>query len=94
MQGTISKLSEEVLASATTISPKKDFVYVSGSTQIETIRPPFGGFSGILVLVPKDGGIVLGTAGNVAVGATIAQNRSCLLVYSKARDKWYIGAIS
>lgn len=88
--GTTSKLSESNVASASTISPKSDLVRVTGSTQINTIIPPFSGFSGVIWLVPVDGAVVLGTSGNILVGITAAQNRVVTLVYSKLAGKWYI----
>lgn len=94
-EGTTTKLSEEVLASASTITPRHDLVRLTGSTDIATINGQFGGgFSGILVLVPTDGTLGLLTTGNIAVAVTMAQNRATVLVYSKATGTWYPGAIS
>ena len=93
--GTTTKLSEELLASAASISPKHDLVRLSGSTAIATINPSFGGgFSGILVLVPTDGTLGLLTTGNIATAVTMAQNRATVLVYSQAAAVWNPGAIS
>lgn len=93
--GTTTKLSETVLASATSIDPKADLVRLTGSTAIATIKPHFGGgFSGIIVLVPVDGTIATTTAGNIAVVVTMAQNRATVLVYDKVTAVWYPGAIS
>jgi len=93
--GTTTKLSEELLASAASISPKHDMVRLSGSTAIATIVPEFGGgFSGVLFLVPVDGTLGLLTTGNIAIAVTMAQNRVTVLVYSKAAGVWYPGAIS
>lgn len=92
--GTTSKISEDVIASAATINPKTDLVRLTGSTAIATIDPPYGGFSGILVLVPTDGTLGLLTTGNIALAVTMAQNKACVLVYSKTAGLWYPGAIS
>lgn len=94
--GSSTKLSESTLASATSISPKTDLVNLTGSTQIETIVPALlgGRNASIIFVVPKDGNLVFGTSGNILVGATVAQNRVCTLVYSEANDKWSIGPIS
>jgi len=92
--GTTSKLSESTLASAATITPLTDLVELTGSTAIATIDPPYGGFSGILILVPKDGTLGLLTTGNIAIAVTMAQKRATVLVYSKANNLWYPGAIS
>lgn len=88
--GLTTKLSEETIASADSISPKSDLVRVTGSTAINTINPPFGGFSGMLTLVPVDGGVVLGTSGNILVGITMGVNRAVTLFWSKSAAKWYI----
>jgi hypothetical protein len=89
--GTTSKLSESTLASAASISPKTDIVKVTGSTQINTIVPSFGGgFSGFVILVPTDGGITIGTSGNILVGLAAAQNRSLMLIYVRSLGKWII----
>jgi len=93
--GLTTKLSEETLASAASISPKADLVKLTGSTDVATIIPQYGGgFSGAVVLVPVDGTLGLLTTGNIAVAVTMAQNRATLLVYSKTDDKFYPGAIS
>lgn len=93
--GTTTKLSEQTLASAASISPKADLVKVTGTTSIATITPAFGGgFSGILVIVPEDGNVATLTTGNIAVAVTMAQNRASVLVYSKENNVWYPGAIS
>lgn len=94
--GLSTKLSESVLASAATIAPKTDLVHLTGTTQVNTIVPPLSGGrnASILWIVPKDGNVIFGTSGNILVGATVAQNRPCTLVYSEIYDKWSIGPIS
>jgi len=92
--GTTSKLSESTLASASSITPLTDLVNLTGSTAIATIVPPYGGFSGILILTPKDGTLGLLTTGNIAIAVTMPLNRATVLVYSKANNVWYPGAIS
>lgn len=93
--GSTTKLSEETLASATSINPTKDLVLLTGSTAIATIVPHYGGgFSGILLLVPLDGTLATTTAGNISLVVTMAQTQVTVLVYSKAQNKWYPGAIS
>jgi hypothetical protein len=93
--GTTTKLSEEVVASAASIDVKSDLVNLTGSTAIATITPHFGGgFSGICVLVPKDGTLGLLTTGNIAIAVTMPLNRATILVYSKKYNVWYPGAIS
>lgn len=93
--GTTTKISEEVVASAASISVKADLCKLTGSTALATITPNFGGgFSGICILVPTDGTLGLLTTGNIAIAVTMPQNRATILVYSKEEDVWYPGAIS
>jgi hypothetical protein len=72
--------------------PKNDLIIVTGTTQIDTIPPPFGGFVyGLrITLIPISGGVVLSTAGNILVGITMAINRACDLLWSKSQQKWFI----
>jgi hypothetical protein len=91
--GFTSKLSESILASATSITVKSDIVRVTGNTQIDTIIGNFGGgFSGFLVLIPTDGAVTLGAGGNINVGIAMGQNRAVFLVYSKLAAKWFINS--
>lgn len=92
--GTVSKLSEDVIASTTTITVVTDLVNLTGSTAIATINPRYEGFSGICILVPVDGTLGLLTTGNIAIAVTMPQNRATVLVYSKKYGVWYPGAIS
>ena len=91
--GTTSKLTESTLASAATISPKTDVVLVTGSTQINTIVPSFGGgFGGFVVLIPTAGSIILGTSGNINIGITAVINRAVWLTYVRSLGKWIINS--
>lgn len=92
--GTVSKLSEEVLASATTITPKTDVVQLTGTVAVATIVPPYAGFSGLLFVVPLDGSVATTTAGNIAVVQTMIVNKVAVLVYSKRTGKWYPHALA
>lgn len=97
--GTTTKLSEETIALATTIYPKKDMIHVTSTTSTtvaSTIVPAFGGgFSGILVVVNRSGAdITTTTAGNIATAVTIGQSVATVLVYSKLTGKWYPGALA
>ena len=95
MIGWDGRLAETTVASAATITPKFALlVKVTGSTAIATIRPPFAGFSGVLVLVPTDGTVATLTTGNISIAVTMAQNRSTVFTYSKKNNTWYPGAIS
>jgi len=92
--GAISKTSNEVVASASSIVVKSDVVKVTGSTTINTITSPLmldrGGI--LLILIPVDGAVTLGTSGNILVGITAAQNRAVFLVWDAVVGKWYINS--
>ena len=89
--GSTTKLSQTTTASAATINAKTDVILVTGSTQINTITPNFGGgFGGFVILIPTDGAVTLGTSGNIMVGIAMAQNRAVTLVFVRSTGKWYI----
>lgn len=91
--GSVSKLSETTVASAASIVAKSDVVKVTGTTQIDTILPAFGGANDVfLILIPTSGSIVLSTAGNILVGITAVVNRAVFMVYSKTTGKWFINS--
>jgi hypothetical protein len=91
--GSQSKLSESVVVAATTVTVKSDLVRFTGATQIETILSPLQGSSMILFVVSTSGALVLGTAGNILVGQTLAVNRLYMLIWSRAAAKWYIHGV-
>lgn len=91
--GPVGRLTEATLASAATINyVKTDVIRITGTTQIDTLLPPFGGrnWNIRVTLIPVDGAVVLSTAGNILVGITMAINRSVDLVWSVTSQKWYI----
>lgn len=91
--GRTSKLAESTVASAASIDAKTDVILVTGSTQVNTIIPNFGGgFGGLLILVPVSGSLVLGTSGNILVGITALQNRAVYMNYVKSLGKWVINS--
>lgn len=93
--GLTTRLSESNLVAATTISPKSDLVFISGTTALKTINPPFEGFSGILFLVATDAaGVSTLTTGNIALAVALTTNLVTAFVYSKKNATWYPGAIS
>jgi hypothetical protein len=93
--GLTTKLSEETVASTTSITVKADLVKITGNTAIETIKPQFGGgFSGVIFAVPVDNTVATVTTGNIAIAVTMPLGRTTVLTYSKATGKWYPGAIS
>jgi hypothetical protein len=91
--GWVSKLTEATMASAATITAKTDVVKVTGTTGINTIIPGLGtAQSQFLILVPVDGGVTLGTSGNILVGIAAAQNRAVFLVFVRTLGKWVINS--
>ena len=93
--GLTTKVSESQLVAAATITPLTDVVYITGTTALKTIVPPFGGFSGILVVVAQAGaGLSTLTTGNIALAVNMTTNVPVLFVWSLLNSKWYPGAIS
>jgi len=92
--GRTTKLTESTLASAATIDPKTDIVLVTGTTEVDTITPHFGGgvASGLLILIPTEGTVVLGTSGNILIGISAVINRAVWLTYVKSLGKWLINS--
>jgi hypothetical protein len=96
--GLTTKVSEEIIALAGTISPKSDAVHVTSTaatTVVATITPPYGGFSGVMFLVNRSGGaITTTTTGNILAVTTVPDNLVCTFIYSKMLGKWCSAAIS
>lgn len=96
--GYTTKVSEEIVALSTTISPKKDVIHVTdttATTAVATIVPPFGGFSGIMVVINRSGNaITTVTTGNIANAVSIPVDQPCVFIFSKLTALWYAGAIS
>jgi len=96
--GLTTKVSEQNIALATTIIPLSDVIHVTDTTSTtvaSTIVPPYGGFSGIMIIINRSGAnITTVTTGNIATAVTIGQNLSTVFIYSFAQAKWYPGAIS
>jgi hypothetical protein len=90
--GQMSKLSEGIVASAATINVKTDIVSLTGSTQVNTILAPLQGSNMMVILVPVDGSIILGTSGNILIGITAVINRAVWLVWNKRVGKWVINS--
>jgi hypothetical protein len=90
--GFVSKMSEATVASAATVTAKADIVTLTGTTQVNTINPGLGtAVSQFLILITTGAGVVLGTSGNILVGATVTTNRALYLTWVKSLQKWVIG---
>lgn len=77
------------IASATTIAPLTEIIFVSGTTAIATITPPpslIGG--GQLVIIPT-GIFTTTTAGNIALASTAVVSRALIMTYDVTTNKWY-----
>jgi hypothetical protein len=90
--GSQSKLSESVVASADSITVKTDIVRITGSTTVNTILSPLMGSSMMIIFIPVDGSVALGTAGNILIGITAVVNRAVWLVWNKTTAKCYINS--
>lgn len=91
--GSTSKMTETKVASAASIVAKSDILLVSGTTQVDTITPNFGGgFSGMVCLIPVDGSVVLSTSGNILVGITAVINRGVWMTFVRSLGKWVINS--
>jgi hypothetical protein len=86
----MSRLREEVVASAATITVKADLVRLTGSTQVDTILFPLnvGRDGAIFFIYASDGAVTLSAAGNIAVSQSIAQNRLYTYAWSTIAGKW------
>lgn len=90
--GSVSKLSERVVASAATIEAKADIITLTGTTQVNTINPGLGTAVGQhLILTTAGAGVTLGTSGNILVGGTVTTSRALYLVWVKSLQKWIVG---
>jgi hypothetical protein len=96
--GITTKISEGNIALATTIFPKSDLVLVTDTTSttvVETIQPPYAGFSGICIIVNRSGAnITTVTTGNIQTAKTLGADVAIVMVYSKVNNKWYPGALA
>jgi hypothetical protein len=91
--GPIGRLGEEIQVTAATINaPRRDCIVLTGTTQIDTIPPPFGGrvWNIRITLIPISGAVTLSAAGNILVGIVMAQNRSVDMTWSISQQKWFI----
>ncbi len=96
--GLTSKCSEESIAAAAHIYPKTDIIHVAdttATTALQTIDPPYAGFSGILLVSNRSGAdISTVTTGNISAARTIPNNFLVPFIYSQLHEEWIPGAIS
>lgn len=85
-----SRMREEELASAASITVKADLVRITGVTQIDNILSPIlMGRDGALIFVYTSGaGVTISAAGNVAVAQALVTNRLYAYAFSSIAAKW------
>lgn len=85
-----SRMREESVASAASITVKADLVRITGTTQIDNIfSPMLMGRDGLLIFVYTNGaGVTISAAGNVAVAQALVTNRLYAYAFSHLAAKW------
>ena len=85
-----SRLREESVASAATITVKADLIRITGVTQVDNILSPIlMGRDGVLIFVYTNGaGVTLSAAGNIAVAQALVTNRLYAYAFSHLAGKW------
>jgi len=78
------------IASATTIAPTTQIVFISGTTAIATITAPapISTTGGQITLIPT-GIFTTTTAGNIALASTAVVSRALIMTYDATALKWY-----
>ena len=78
------------IASATTIAPTVDIIFVSGVTTIQTITAPVSidTLGGRITIIPT-GIFLTGVAGNIALASTSVVSKSLTMTYDPTTLKWY-----
>lgn len=92
--GKTTRLSESTVVAADSIRADTDVVIATGAVGINTIVPMGVGISQcqlLILITPVP--VILGTTGNIAVGATTVANRPLLLVWVRSLAKWYIHSV-
>lgn len=75
------------------LDPKTDIAFIDNNTSLATIKPNFGGQSGVLFIVPNGGNLQLISGGNLAVAngsKDLANGVMYVAVYSKSYNLWFI----
>lgn len=78
------------IASASTIAPTTQIVFVSGTTAIDTITPPspISAGGGQITLIPT-GLFTTTIAGNIALASTAVVGKALIMTYDATTTKWY-----
>lgn len=85
-----SRLKEDVVASAASITVKGDLIRLTGTTQVDNIFSPVNmGRDGMLIFIYTPGaGLTISAAGNVAVAQALVTNRLYAYAFSTIAGKW------
>jgi hypothetical protein len=85
-----TQASAPTVASAATITPTTPILFVSGTTQINTITAPapISANGGQITLIPT-GLWTTGTTGNIALASTAVVSRALIMTYDATTTKWY-----
>lgn len=85
-----TRLKEDVVASATSITVKGDLVRITGTTAVQTIFSPLmvGRDCNLIFVYTPDAGVTLGASGNIAVSQALVTNRLYAYVFSHIAGKW------
>jgi hypothetical protein len=85
-----TQASAPTVASAATITPTTPILFVSGTTQINTITAPapISANGGQITLIPT-GLWTTGTTGNIAIASTAVVSRALIMTYDATTTKWY-----
>ena len=78
------------IASATTIAPTTQIVFISGTTAVVTITAaaPISTGGGTITLIPT-GVFTWTTAGNIALAGTAVVSKALTMTYDATTTKWY-----
>jgi hypothetical protein len=77
------------LASATTIAPSTNILFVSGTNTITTITKPFSsGNSGQITIIPT-GIFTTNNTINIALASTAVVSKALIMTYCDITSKWY-----
>lgn len=78
------------IASATTIVPTQQIVFISGTTAIAMITPPapIASGGGQITLIPT-GAFTTATFGNIAIASVAVVSKALIMTYDATTAKWY-----
>ena len=86
-----TRLSEQVIASAASITVKADLIRLTGTTQVDNILGPptnMGRDASMIFIYTPDAGVTISAAGNVAVSIALVTNRVYCYIFSFLAAKW------